>query len=113
MRLGDILHVPAALEPDGDPCYLPVQGEDVKVLAYYVLAEERKDFVDMRLQDIRGFRASEDLIGVDAIGDDVRTMPIKRREVTGDRFYRFESAVSATREEDFSVWPIAGPRATK
>ncbi len=113
LRLGDILNVPAALEPDGDPCYLPVHGEDVKVLAYYVLAEERKDFVDMRLQDIRGFRASEDLIGVDAIGDDVRTMPIKRREVTGERFFPFESAVSAMREEEFSDWPIEGPRTTK
>ncbi len=117
LRLGDVLNVPAAVEPDGvvllppkwrHPCYLPVHGEEVLVLSYYVPVEERKEFVDMRLQDIRGVRASEDLLGVDAIGDDERTMPFKRREVTGERFCPFESSASSSQGQLTPMQAIRG-----
>ena len=113
LGIGDMLNVPAAAEPDGSPCFLRIAGVEEKVLCHYVEASTRWDFVHERIENMRTFKPSKDLMGIPPLGADARVLPVVRREHTGERFRAFGQSLHLFTEEDYDDWPIEGPRTTK
>ena len=107
------MDVPLTIEPESDPCYLPVEGESIQVLCYYILFEERAAFAQERLKSLRQLSIAADIEGVDSIGHDMRTLGVRRRKFTGERFLGFEDGMNEMAETEFSDWPLEGPRTTK
>ncbi len=54
--VGTILAEPPDSEPDSDPSYIEVEGEDEKVWCYYVLVGKREDFIEGILRAISHIR---------------------------------------------------------
>ena len=112
LRIGDILNVPSTMLLESSMAHIPVLGEETKVLCRYLDVTQRQEFARQQLDGVRGLGASGDL-QVPGVGEDVRTLAVERRPITGERFRSFGSSVPLFSEQAFDDWPIEGPRATK
>ena len=68
LAIGDVLSVPADAVPPSDSCFISIEGEEFMVLAYYVLAKDRHEFVIDRVRALQTLVFSAELTDVESLG---------------------------------------------
>lgn len=69
-------------------------------------------FVKERVSQLRAVSPVSDVV-MDEVGADVRTLSIKYREISGERFRSFDECAALLTEVDFPDWPVDGPRTAR
>ena len=112
MTIGTIVAVPD--ERRGETRRLvEINGSEIPYLVERLADRaEREDYVRGRIAELRGAQADTDY-GIEEVGEDMRTLAITHRAVSGERHCPFDVAVEKMSDAAFPDFPMDGPRTAR